>query len=94
MKFKDREAKAFWDDPTGKISNRIPSNIRRVLYRKLQILDAAHNIHDLRVPPGNRLERLKGDRVNQWSIRVNQQWRLCFIWKDGEAKEVEFNDYH
>ena len=62
--------------------------------RKLQILDAACVLDDLKVPPGNRLEALAGDRKGQYSIRVNRQWRLCFKWSNGEAKEVEFVDYH
>jgi proteic killer suppression protein len=62
--------------------------------RKLQILDAACVLDDLKVPPGNRLEALAGDRKGQYSIRVNRRWRLCFKWSNGEAKEVEFVDYH
>jgi toxin HigB-1 len=61
---------------------------------KLQILDAAQTLTDLRVPPGNRLEALKGDRVGQHSIRINDQWRICFVWRDGEAWDVEMVDYH
>jgi len=64
------------------------------LMRKLQILDAACVLDDLKVPPGNRLEALAGDRKGQYSIRVNRQWRLCFKWSNGEAKEVELVDYH
>ncbi|MDR1183703.1 MAG: type II toxin-antitoxin system RelE/ParE family toxin [Coriobacteriales bacterium] len=94
MKFKDRDIEAFWNDPDRNIPVRIPPELRRMLYRKLQILDAAYTINDLRIPPGNRLERLKGDRAKQWSIRVNKQWRLCFIWNEHEAERIEFNDYH
>ena len=61
---------------------------------KLQMLDAAHALDDLRVPPGNRLETLKGDRTGQMSIRVNDQWRICFAWRQGEAWDVEIVDYH
>lgn len=94
MQFKDQDSKRFWDDPDNYSSKRIAPDVRKALYTKLQILDAAHSINDLRVPPGNRLEKLKGNRSDQWSIRVNQQWRLCFVWKENEAKEVEFDDYH
>ena len=62
--------------------------------RKLQMLDAAELVSDLRNPPGNRLEKLTGDRVGQWSIRINQQWRLCFVWRDNAAWDVEIVDYH
>lgn len=58
------------------------------------ILDAAESLDDLRVPPGNRLEKLKGDRKGQYSIRVNNQWRICFVWSDGDAHNVEVTDYH
>jgi len=58
------------------------------------MLDAAENVGDLRVPPGNRLEKLKGDREGQYSIRINDQWRICFEWRDGDAYEVEITDYH
>ena len=62
--------------------------------RKLTILDAAESLQDLRVPPGNRLEKLLGRRSGQHSIRINDQWRLCFVWRDGDAYEVEITDYH
>jgi proteic killer suppression protein len=65
-----------------------------VARRKLEMLDAAHRLEDLRVPPGNRLEALAGDRKGQHSIRVNDQWRLCFVWRDGGAEQVEIVDYH
>jgi proteic killer suppression protein len=94
MKFRDRDIEAFWDDPDKNTSSRIPSELRRMLYRKLQMLDAAHTVDDLKIPPGNRLEKLKGDRAKQWSIRVNRQWRLCFIWNEHEAERIEFDDYH
>lgn len=73
---------------------RYPADLRRVMLRKLVAIDAAEALDDLRVPPGNRLEKLKGDRVGQHSIRVNDQWRICFSWKDGNAHEVEIVDYH
>lgn len=93
MKFKDRDIEAFWDDYSA-IPKRVPASLRRTLYRKLQLLDAAGSILDLRVPPGNHLEKLVGSRDGQWSIRVNDQWRLCFRWNGFEAEEVEFCDYH
>ena len=64
------------------------------MQRKLEMLDAAESLEDLRVPPANRLERLSGDRRGQFSIRVNDQWRVCFVWKDGDAHGVEITDYH
>jgi len=73
---------------------RFPSALRSVMLRKLLLLDAAVALDELRVPPGNRLEKLKGDRAGQHSIRVNQQWRVCFRWKDGAAHDVEIVDYH
>ena len=75
-------------------SRKLPSDIQRVAIRKLWMLDAATQIDDLIVPPGNRLEKLRGDREGQWSIRINDQWRVCFAWRDGNAYEVEIVDYH
>jgi proteic killer suppression protein len=75
-------------------SRRFPPSIQRVARRKLLMVHAAHRLEDLRVPPGNRLEALKGDRSGQHSIRINDQWRVCFVWKDGEAHGVEIVDYH
>lgn len=66
----------------------------KAVFRKLQMLDAAVTLNDLQVPPGNRLEALKGDRIGQWSIRVNDQWRLCFVWGIRGPEEVELCDYH
>lgn len=70
------------------------ASLQRAALRKLLILDAAENLDDLRVPPGNRLEKLSGDRVGEYSIRINDQWRICFAWRDGDAYEVEIADYH
>lgn len=78
----------------GQRARRLPGSIRRRAVRKLLILNAAETVQVLRVPPGNRLERLKGDRAGQYSIRINDQWRICFIWKSGDAYEVEITDYH
>lgn len=66
----------------------------QVALRKLAMLDSAEDINDLRIPPANRLEALKGDRKGQYSIRINDQWRLCFRWQDGHALDVEITDYH
>ena len=68
--------------------------LRRTALRKLALLDAATSLDDLRVPPGNRLEKLSGDRADQYSIRINDQWRICFHWRDGDAYDVEIIDYH
>lgn len=68
--------------------------LRRTALRKLLILDAAETLNDLRSPPGNRLEKLRGDRAGKYSIRINEQWRICFQWRDGDAYEVEIADYH
>jgi proteic killer suppression protein len=73
---------------------RSPANLQRIMLRKLGLVDAAEQLEDLRVPPGNRLEKLKGDRAGQHSIRVNDQWRVCFRWKDGNAYDVGIIDYH
>lgn len=68
--------------------------MQKVTLRKLRMLDAAEGLDDLRVPPGNRLERLRGDRSGQHSIRINDQWRICFRWHGGDAHDVEIVDYH
>lgn len=75
-------------------SRRIQTDIQRIALRKLWMLDAAVELNDLRVPPGNRLEALAGKRVGQHSIRINDQWRICFVWRDGNAHNVEIVDYH
>ena len=72
----------------------MPPDLQRVALRKLLMVDAATRLEDLRVPPANRLETLKGDRAGQWSIRINDQWRVCFAWRDGNAYDVEIVDYH
>ena len=73
---------------------RFPTELHRLMLRKLGVVDAAEQLADLRVPPGNRLEKLKGDRAGQHSIRINDQWRICFRWRDSNAFEVEIVDYH
>ena len=72
----------------------MPTNIQRTALRKLLQLHSAETLDDMRVPPGNRLEALKGNRTGQYSIRINDQWRICFAWKEGEAHAVEIIDYH
>ncbi|MEO5611914.1 MAG: type II toxin-antitoxin system RelE/ParE family toxin [Sphingomicrobium sp.] len=86
----DSETAKLWR--TGK--SRRYSAIAGIALRKLDLIDASAMIEDLRVPPGNRLEKLKGDRAGLWSIRINDQWRICFRWVDGEAFDVEIVDYH
>ncbi len=89
--FRDRETeRLFRREPVRKLA----PDVRRVALRKLVLLDAAESIEDLRVPPGNRLEKLTGDRAGQYSIRINERWRVCFRWKDGDAEDVEIVDYH
>lgn len=92
--FADRATEALFHGETGKAVKRIPSDIRKVAVRKLDVVNAAHELQDLRVPPGNRLEALKGELRGKQSIRINDQWRIVFRWKDGEAHEVAIDDYH
>lgn len=73
---------------------KLPKSIQSTARRKLKLIDAASTLDSLRVPPGNRLEALKGDRAGQWSIRINNQWRICFVWRDGHAFGVGIVDYH
>jgi proteic killer suppression protein len=91
--------KSFRDAETEKVFNRrfsrrLPNDIQAAALRKLRMLANAHDVIDLRSPPGNRLERLAGDRSGQYSIRINDQWRVCFVWQGGDAHEVEICDYH
>jgi Plasmid maintenance system killer protein len=78
----------------GRISKKLPKDIQRTARRKLIYLDDAEDLQDLLAPPGNRLEKLKGDRAGQYSIRINDQWRICFTWSGNKAKDVEIVDYH
>ena len=89
--FADRETERLFARTPGR---RFPAQLHRVMLRKLVQLDAAERLDDLRMPPGNRLEALKGDQRGQHSIRVNDQWRVCFRWRDGDAHDVEVVDYH
>jgi toxin HigB-1 len=89
--FADRDTeRLFAREPV----RRFPADLQRTMLRKLVAVDAAEQLGDLRVPPGNRLEKLKGDRAGQHSIRINDQWRVCFRWKDGNAYDVAIVDYH
>ena len=91
--------RSFGNDATERLwsrhrSKELDPRIERVALRKLAMLDAAETLNDLRVPPGNRLEALRGDRVGQHSIRINQQWRICFTWTDAGPQDVQIVDYH
>ena len=90
--FADANTKRFWE--TGKSNDWPPANLRSVVKRKLAMLDAASRLDDLKVPPGNRLHALHGDREGQHSIAINDQFRICFAWREGNAYEVEIVDYH
>lgn len=90
---------SFRDDETEQLFRRqpvkkLPPNVQRPALRKLLLLDAAESLNDLRVPPGNRLEKLRGNRQGEYSIRVNNQWRVCFRWQGNAAHDVEITDYH
>ncbi len=89
--FRDPEAATIWE---GRRSRRLPFVIQAVALRKLRLINNARRLDDLRVPPGNRLETLGGDRRGQYSIRINDQWRICFVWREGHAHQVEIVDYH
>jgi proteic killer suppression protein len=90
---------SFRDQNTLKVFSRdrvrqLSTNVQRAAYKKLAMLDAAENLQDLRIPPGNRLEKLSANREGQHSIRINEQWRICFVWKNQGAFDVEITDYH
>ena len=89
--FACRETELVWK---GIRSRRLPQDIQRAALRKLQMIEAAESVDDLREPPGNRLETLSRDRLGQWSIRINSQWRICFRWVNGHAENLEIIDYH
>ena len=91
VSFADRETELIWN---GHRSRHLPTDIQEIALRKLMYLNRARMITDLRVPPGNRLEQLKGARRGQWSIRINDQWRICFVWQNGDVSNVEIIDYH
>lgn len=89
--FADRDTERVWQ---RKRVRKLDQSLQRATLRKLLVLDAADTLDDLRVPPGNRLEKLRGDRVSTYSIRVNQQWRICFRWTSAGPADVEIVDYH
>lgn len=89
--FRDRETATVWE---GRFSRHLPPDIQASALRKLRLINRARRIEDLAVPPGNRLEALKGRRRGQHSIRINDQWRICFVWREGHAHQVEIVDYH
>ncbi|MDH3631055.1 MAG: type II toxin-antitoxin system RelE/ParE family toxin [Gammaproteobacteria bacterium] len=89
--FKGRNTESIF---SGKRVGGFPGDIQQRARRKLRMLDAARDLEDLRTPPSNRLEKLKGGRIGQYSIRINNQWRICFSWKEGGATGVEIVDYH
>jgi proteic killer suppression protein len=89
--FKDRETEKIFN---LEFSKKLPTEIQRMAARKLKIVHSAGTIESLNVPPGNRLEALKGSRFGQYSIRINQQWRICFKWHESDAYDVEITDYH
>jgi proteic killer suppression protein len=91
--------RSFRDKETEKVfrreaSRKFPPTLQRLAQRKLVILDGAEALQDLRIPPGNRLEKLRGDREGHYSVRINDQWRICFRWANGDAEDVEIVDYH
>jgi proteic killer suppression protein len=87
----DRETARVLD---RQFSRRLPAGIQQTAYRKLRMLNNAQTLADLRIPPANRLEKLSGDRAGRHSIRINERWRICFEWRDGDAYSVEIVDYH
>lgn len=89
--FGDKITERIW---SGQYVKGVDRMLQRTALRKLELVHAARDVEDLRIPPGNRLEKLSGDRAGQYSIRVNAQWRICFAWNEGGADDVEFVDYH
>ena len=89
--FADKESEKIWN---GEASRKLPSDIQPRAFRRLKMLDAANDLDDLKNPPSNRLHALIDDRVGQHSISINMKWRICFVWKDGDAYDVEIVDYH
>jgi len=89
--FTCKETERLFD---GQFSRRLPHGVQRIAARKLEMLHAATELESLRIPPSNRLEALSGNRLGQYSIRVNKQWRICFVWCDGDVFDVEIVDYH
>lgn len=91
ISFGNKETQLVW---TGKVSGKLPFEIQNTARRKLRMINNAHNLQDLKIPPANRLKRLHGDLSDFHSIRINRQWRIIFKWVDGQAHEVQIVDYH
>ena len=91
LSFRDKETERLWQSGKGR---RFPADLRRRAFYKLALLNAAVALDNLKVPPGNQLEALRGDRAGQHSIRINDQYRICFVWREGNACDVEIVDYH
>jgi toxin HigB-1 len=91
VNFRDVETATIWE---GRRSRRLPPEIQAVALRKLRLINNAKRLDDLRVPPGNRLKALRAERQGQHSIRINDQWRICFVWRESHAHQVEIVDYH
>lgn len=91
LNFKCKETKKIWE---GIVSLQLPGNIQHVARRKLRMLNNAKKLNDLMIPPSNRLETLKGQRQGEYSIRINRQWRICFMWENERVCEVKIEDYH
>lgn len=89
--FKNKETEKVY---LREVSGKLPKDIQQIALRKLRMINNAKNLNDLRIPPANRLEKLKGNREGQYSIRINDQWRVCFVWQEGEIYDVEITDYH
>ncbi len=91
LSFQGKETESIW---SGRASKKLPRDMQDRAFKKLRQLEAARTLDDLKNPPGNNLEALKGDRKGQHSIRINRQWRICFTWCNGDAEDVEIVDYH
>ena len=91
VSFNDKETEKIW---SGMVSTKLPFEIQQTARRKLRMINNSQNINDLRIPPGNRLEKLQSDLKNKYSIRINDQWRIVFCWDDNNASEIEIIDYH
>ena len=89
--FHNAQTEAIW---LGQFTKKLPNQIQAIARRKLRMINAAQRLDDLRIPPNNRLEALIGDRIGQHSIRINDQWRVCFVWNEGSVDRVEICDYH
>jgi proteic killer suppression protein len=91
ISFKDKETEKIWN---GYVSTKYPFEIQHIARRKLRMINNSQNINDLRIPPGNKLEKLQSNLKNKYSIRINDQWRIIFYWVDGNSSETEIIDYH